>query len=329
MNELTAEYAKAVDLDRKIKVSAQLAQQNLYEVCKGLKEMHDNKLFKELGYSSFENYCEEEVGIKRHQAQKYLAVANIENGDTYHHLGVSKLSLLAKLDEPQREEIQQNVDLETTSVRELKEKIDSLKKTNDRLMSKVDEAEKNAEKSRKSEEAACGKLSILQTDTEFQKQKIAQLESELESKKNSITALEEQVEELESRPVEVAVAETDSHEIENLKDAMKRVDLDWSLKYNELQESNLKESIEKNKAHTAEIEKLKAEYEEKLANAEKPEYDCTEVFKAYLANAIDAVKRLISFANDYPEEELFKEKIKGLFSNVNKCMEENKNAEII
>lgn len=126
-NELTAEYAKAVDLDRKIKVSAQLAQQNLYEVCKGLKEMHDNKLFKELGYSSFENYCEEEVGIKRHQAQKYLAVANIENGDTYHHLGVSKLSLLAKLDEPQREEIQQNTDLETTSVRELKARIAELK----------------------------------------------------------------------------------------------------------------------------------------------------------------------------------------------------------
>lgn len=286
-NELTAEYAKAVDLDRKIKVSAQLAQQNLYEVCKGLKEMHDNKLFKELGYSSFENYCEEEVGIKRHQAQKYLAVANIENGDTYHHLGVSKLSLLAKLDEPQREEIQQNVDLETTSVRELKARIAELKAIADKSQGTI-----------------------------------SQLESELESKKNSITALEEQVEELESRPVEVAVAETDSHEIENLKDAMKRVDLDWSLKYNELQESNLKENIEKNKAHTAEIEKLRAEYEEKLANTAKSGADCKEVFKVYLANAIDAVKRLISFANDYPEEKLFKEKIKELLIGIDKNTEE-------
>lgn len=286
-NELTAEYAKAVDLDRKIKVSAQLAQQNLYEVCKGLKEMHDNKLFKELGYSSFENYCEEEVGIKRHQAQKYLAVANIENGDTYHHLGVSKLSLLAKLDEPQREEIQQNVDLETTSVRELKARIAELKAIADKSQGTI-----------------------------------SQLESELESKKNSITALEEQVEELESRPVEVAVAETDSHEIENLKDAMKRVDLDWSLKYNELQESNLKESIEKNKVHTAEIEKLKAEYEEKLAKTAKSGADCKEVFKVYLANAIDAVKRLISFANDYPEEKLFKEKIKELLIGIDKNTEE-------
>ena len=232
MNELSVEYAKAVDLDRRIKVSAQLAQQSLYEVCKGLKEMRDGKLYKELGYQNFEEYCEHEVGIKRRQAYGYISVADKLSVEFVHssaQIGIKKLELLSKLDEPQREEIQQNVDLESTSVRELKEKIDSLKKTNDRLMSKVDEAEKNAEKSRKSEEAACGKLSILQTDTEFQKQKIAQLESEISRKEESITALEEQVEQLENRPIEVAV-ESNSHEVENLMDAMKRVDLDWSLK---------------------------------------------------------------------------------------------------
>lgn len=294
MNELTAEYAKAADLDRKIKVSAQLAQQSLYDMCMGLKEMRDGKLYKELGYSTFEDYTENEVGLSRFMAYKYAAIADMKNVESIQQIGVTKLSLLAKLDEPQREEIQQATDLESTSVKELKARIAELKAIADKSQGTI-----------------------------------SQLESELESKKNSITALEEQVEELESRPVEVAVAETDSHEIENLKDAMKRVDLDWSLKYNELQESNLKENIEKNKAHTAEIEKLKAEYEEKLANTAKSGADCKEVFKVYLANAIDAVKRLISFANDYPEEELFKEKIKGLFSNVNKCMEENKNAEII
>lgn len=294
MNELTAEYAKAADLDRKIKVSAQLAQQSLYDMCMGLKEMRDGKLYKELGYSTFEDYTENEVGLSRFMAYKYAAIADMKNVESIQQIGVTKLSLLAKLDEPQREEIQQATDLESTSVKELKARIAELKAIADKSQGTI-----------------------------------SQLESELESKKNSITALEEQVEELESRPVEIAVAETDSHEIENLKDAMKRVDLDWSLKYNELQESNLKESIEKNKVHTAEIEKLKAEYEEKLANTAKSGADCKEVFKVYLANAIDAVKRLISFANDYPEEELFKEKIKGLFSNVNKCMEENKNAEII
>lgn len=289
MNELT-EYAKAADLDRKIKVSAQLAQQSLYDMCMGLKEMRDSKLYKELGYQNFEEYCENEVGIKRNQAMKYAKIAEIENAQSTVHfekIGTEKLYLLAKLDEPQREEIQQVTDLESTSVKELKARIAELKAIADKSQGTI-----------------------------------SQLESELENKKNSITALEEQVEELESRPVEVAVAETDSHEIENLKDAMKRVDLDWSLKYNELQESNLKESIEKNKAHTAEIEKLKAEYEEKLANTAKSGADCKEVFKVYLANAIDAVKRLISFANDYPKEKLFKEKIKELLIGIDKNTEE-------
>lgn len=287
MNELTAEYAKAADLDRKIKVSAQLAQQSLYDMCMGLKEMRDGKLYKELGYSTFEDYTENEVGLSRFMAYKYAAIADMKNVESIQQIGVTKLSLLAKLDGPQREEIQQATDLESTSVKELKARIAELKAIADKSQGTI-----------------------------------SQLESELESKKNSITALEEQVEELESRPVEVAVAETDSHEIENLKDAMKRVDLDWSLKYNELQESNLKESIEKNKVHTAEIEKLKAEYEEKLANTAKSGADCKEVFKVYLANAIDAVKRLISFANDYPEEKLFKEKIKELLIGIDKNTEE-------
>lgn len=288
-NELTAEYAKAVDLDRKIKVSAQLAQQSLYDMCMGLKEMRDNKLYKELGYSEFNDYCTAELGATDRTAYKYISIVEnlSENLVKSTSIGTEKLYLLAKLDEPQREEIQQNTDLESTSVRELKARIAELKAIADKSQGTI-----------------------------------SQLESELESKKNSITALEEQVEELESRPVEVAVAETDSHEIENLKDAMKRVDLDWSLKYNELQESNLKESIEKNKAHTAEIEKLRVEYEEKLANTAKSGADCKEVFKVYLANAIDAVKRLISFANDYPEEKLFKEKIKELLIGIDKNTEE-------
>lgn len=289
MNELTAEYAKAADLDRKIKVSAQLAQQSLYDMCMGLKEMRDSKLYKELGYSEFNDYCTAELGATDRTAYKYISIVEnlSENLVKSTSIGTEKLYLLAKLDEPQREEIQQATDLESTSVKELKARIAELKAIADKSQGTI-----------------------------------SQLESELESKKNSITALEEQVEELESRPVEVAVAETDSHEIENLKDAMKRVDLDWSLKYNELQESNLKESIEKNKAHTAEIEKLKAEYEGKLANTAKSGADCKEVFKVYLANAIDAVKRLISFANDYPEEKLFKKKIKELLIGIDKNTEE-------
>lgn len=322
MNELSVEYAKAVDLDRRIKVSAQLAQQSLYDMCMGFKEMRDSKLYKELGYSEFNDYCRTEIGFGDRQV--YRLISTVENLSedfvtSMSRIGTTKLFLLSTLPEEERTQVTETTDLETTSVRELKEKIDSLKKINDRLMSKVDEAEKNAEKSRKSEEAACGKLSILQTDTEFQKQKIAQLESEISRKEENITALEEQVEQLENRPIEVAV-ESNSHEVENLMDAMKRVDLDWSLKYSELQEETMKETIRNNQEHTAEIERLKAEYEEKLANAE-PVSDSKAVFKAYLSNAVDAVKRLAAFVQEHPDEVFFRNKTREFFENINKSME--------
>lgn len=67
MNELSAEYIKAAELDRRIKTSAQLAQQSLYDMCMGFKEMRDSRLYKQLGYSDFGEYCEQEIGFKRVQ----------------------------------------------------------------------------------------------------------------------------------------------------------------------------------------------------------------------------------------------------------------------
>lgn len=294
MNEIieSADYTKAVALHRRICANAQAAQESLYEMCKALKEMRDGKLYKEFGYDNFEVYCKSELGMTDRNARNYIAVIENfteENRKTFSGLQTSKLFLLAKLDEQERTELAQNTDLENTSVRELKSKIDDLKKANDRLMDKVDEAEKKAAASRKSEESACGKLSILRTDLEMQQQKTKQLESENAS-------LEAQVKELESRPVEVAV-EKDTAALEALQ------------KENDERISALKNS------HTAELEKLKTEYEDKLKNipvTKEEVVDTKEVFKAYLSNAVDASKRLLEFINANPDE-LFKEKARSLF----------------
>ncbi len=126
---MSADYSRAVKLNQSIKVHAELAQQSLYEICKGLKEMRDDKLYKELDYQNFEEYCEKEVGLERRQAYRLIGIASnlSENFVTsMSQIGTTKLSLLAKLDEPEREEIVQNVDLESTSVKQLKEKIHQL-----------------------------------------------------------------------------------------------------------------------------------------------------------------------------------------------------------
>ena len=209
----SAEYTRAVSLHRRICANAQAAQESLYEMCKALKEMRDSRLYKELGYSELNDYCKSELGMSDRTAYKYISIAENFAADdnlvkSSSLIGREKLVLLAKLDEPQREEIQQTVNVESVSVRELKEKISELKKANDRLMGKVEESEQKAAASRKSEEAACGKLSILRTDSEMKDQKIKQLEAKK-------AELEYQIEELEDRPVEVAV-QTNDEEIDKL-----------------------------------------------------------------------------------------------------------------
>lgn len=292
MNELSAEYTKAVDLDRRIKVSIQLAQQNLYDMCMGFKEMRDSGLYKELGYSEFDDYCKKEVEFSDRQVYKYISIVENLPQDLVKStslIGTEKLYFLSRLDEPQREEIQQNTDLESVSVRELKAKIDDLKKANDRLMQKNSDAEENARKSQEKESEAWGKVSILRTDTEMQKQKISQLESEIKVKNDSIAALEEQIEELENRPIEVAV--------EDNKDDIRKL----------------------NDKHNAELEKIKTEYEQKLSEAEKnisgeSVTDTKAIFKAYLSNAVDSVYRLLSFLASNPDEEFFTNKTIEFFN---------------
>lgn len=302
-NELSADYIKAQELDRRIKTSAQLAQQSLYDMCMGFKEMRDSKLYKELGYNNFDEYCEKETGFSRMNVYRYIAI--VENlpqefVTSRLQIGVKKLSLLSKLSENERTEITETTDIESTTVRELEQQIKQLKD----------------ESGRKAESFQC-RINSLQArldDTGNAMRKTAQ---EAERYKERISELESEIKDLESRPIEVAVAE-DSKEIADLKDAMKRVDLDWSEKYAQLEEDNLKdrrelmqkvERAEKDKQDRlselkAELEKTKADYEKKLAErpVEAPADEGKTKFKIYLTSAYDALKRLTEFTKSCGEK---------------------------
>lgn len=314
MNELSAEYIKAAELDRRIKTSAQLAQQSLYDMCMGFKEMRDSRLYKELGYSDFGEYCEQETGFSRMNVYNYIRVAEKLPQDFVNsslQIGVKKLTLLAKLSDEERTELAENIDLESTTVKELKAKIDILQNERDRAM------ESNAEASHQ----------VFMAD-----KKVLEM-------KNRVTQLEAEIKELESRPIEVAV-ETDSKEVANLKDAMRRVDLDWSEKYSKLEEDSLKdrrellqkaEQAEKDKQDKLsqlceELDRTKAEYEKKLAG--KAEITSTQddkaIFKAYLSTAVDSVTRLVDFVNEHNDSDnygLFTQKARQLADIINSKLE--------
>ena len=311
MNELSAEYIKAAELDRRIKTSAQLAQQSLYDMCMGFKEMRDSRLYKELGYSDFGDYCEKETGFSKMNVYRYISIAENLPQDfvtSRLQIGVKKLTLLSTLSDEQRETITETTDIENTTVKELKAKIDSVKKQNDALHEEMRYREEEHE-----------------TKSQKFKDRIAELEAEIK--------------ELESRPIEVAV-ETDSKEVANLKDAMRRVDLDWSEKYSKLEEDSLKdrrellqkaERAEKDKQDKlsqlrAELDRTKAEYEKKLAGKvdTAPVQDDKAIFKAYLSTAVDSVTRLVDFVNEHNDSDnygLFTQKARQLADIINSKLE--------
>jgi len=314
MNELSAEYIKAAELDRRIKTSAQLAQQSLYDMCMGFKEMRDSRLYKELGYSDFGEYCEQETGFSRMNVYNYIRVAEKLPQDFVNsslQIGVKKLTLLAKLSDEERTELAETTDLESTTVKELKAKIDILQNERDRAM------ESNAEASHQ----------VFMAD-----KKVLEM-------KNKVTQLEAEIKELENRPIEVAV-ETDSKEVANLKDAMRRVDLDWSEKYSKLEEDSLKdrrellqkaEQAEKDKQDKLsqlreELDRTKAEYEKKLSGKAEimPTQDDKAIFKAYLSTAVDSVTRLVDFVNEHNDSDnygLFTQKARQLADIINSKLE--------
>lgn len=317
MNELSAEYIKAAELDRRIKTSAQLAQQSLYDMCMGFKEMRDSRLYKELGYSDFGEYCEQETGFTPRSVYRYISIAENLPSDfvtPVSQIGVRKLYLLSTLSEEERTQVTENTDLESTSVRELEEKVKQLKIKADRadiLDHRLNDMNEN-----------CDRISKQRDKAELR-----------------IRQLEKEIKDLESRPIEVAV-ETDSKEVANLKDAMRRVDLDWSEKYSKLEEDSLKdrrellqkaEQAEKDKQDKLsqlreELDRTKSEYEKKLAGKAEitPTQDDKAIFKAYLSTAVDSVTRLVGFVNEHNDSDnygLFTQKARQLADIINSKLE--------
>lgn len=285
-NELKTQYETALELNQKIIITAQMAQKNLYDMCLMLKQMRDDKLYKELGYQNFEDYCEKEVGFSRINAHRYISIIeNIENVTSMLHFGMTKLSLLASLSEPEQEEIQEKIDLETTSVRKLKEEIEKLK-------SEKQEAEK-----------------YLSNQAREERQKAEQANDRL-------TEANKRIKELESRPITVVEDEKMKEENEKLKNLLR--DAEQKLAANDTGDYELKNakatireldkqlSIE-TQDHANEQNRIRRKYQdeinrlnEKLKNVQPAErtvevVDSKEIFRAYYKNAIGAFNAMLEF----------------------------------
>lgn len=300
-NEITAQHAKALDLHNRIMVSAQLVQTNLWDMCNGLKEMRDGKLYKELGYQNFEDYCSEEFNISRMQAHKYISIienCNSENVNSSLHFGVTKLYLLSTLSEADQEKITAENDVGKQTVKELEEKIKELRQTNSELNTELDEYD--------------DKMAQLR----------AKAADDLKEADRELSRLREENQELRSRPIEATVTET-TDEVRQLKETIKNIEISTEQQMKQMEEehvADIRELHEKNRAETQkQLDAQKAEYEEKIRRAAEStaltasaSQDDKQVFKAYYSAAYDAFKRMIDFAANADDIPFFRGKIHNL-----------------
>lgn len=320
---LTEQCKIAIELNQKIIITSQLAQQNLYEMCCLLKKMRDEKLYKELGYQNFEDYCENEVGMSRYMAYKYTNALEMKNVESIQHLGITKLSLLASLSDSQQEEIQQNVNVEDISVRELKAEIAKLK------------ADKTTAESN---------LKVLQQELQQEKVKSDATERKLDE-------AQEKIDELENRPIEVAVEEDVVARKENARLKTQLAEAEEKLK--EMENSGSAELkianatirkldaalSEADQNHVNALEEQRKEYQEKINQLEKQLEqqknnlkavekvevpDMTEVFKVYYKNSVESFKVMLNFINSLENKTVFVEKTENLIETLQKLLENMK-----
>lgn len=316
MNEIiTTDHERAVSLHRRIMTDAQIAQESLYDMCTALKEMRDGKLYRELGYDNFEGYCESKIGIKRSQAYNYITIAEKLSDEFVQpvgQIGMRKLLMLTTITEEQRTEIVERTDLKSTTVRELQAQIAQLKEESELDRKERDNANDAAQRwkdtaKRVQEEKEKAEAAVAEAK-EAQETTRTTLRNLLEKKAEQVKKLEAKVQELESRPVEVAVSDN-TEEVERLKSEL----------------STAKAELK------ATQEQLAEKPDVQLPLGVEPIYqkDITAVFKPYLANVGDAVDRLVNFIAEHQSDanyDFFIEKMHAVFDYANQKIQAMKGA---
>jgi hypothetical protein len=304
---VSSEYVEAKKLTENIMSNIQLARDAVWEIGKSLIAMRDGKLYKELGYSNFEEYVTNEIGFSRKQGYQYISIVeNLPeefcNPGVTKQISMSNLYVLSRLSESDRETIMQENDVSDISKRNLEKKV-----------AEMEAKQKQAES------------------------RISELESENQDKQDKIISLERQNEELENQPRDT-VFENDPEtleEIERLKAqnetlAEQKTELELKIWDYENQEQSVSDAEEKrfaeftsnmNQQLVEERQRLKKESQEEIQRANlqrdnafleveklkkqlaEQKEDAPEMkqFKVRIATLCDSIEQLVKFLCENPD----------------------------
>ena len=121
-NGLTVEQQQFKDLHERICYNARKSAEHWVEMASAIREMRDSKRYKAAGFEDFADYTVNALGIKERQAYNYISVIEkLPEGFIRAHatIGVTKLALLTSVNEEEREEILEKIDLDTAKTSEI------------------------------------------------------------------------------------------------------------------------------------------------------------------------------------------------------------------
>ena len=313
----TEQRKQAFELHYRIISSADTAQSALWDMCKNLKEMRDSKLYKALGYKNFEDYCENEVGFSREQGRKYISIIeniSLENANTSWHLGVSKLYLLSTISKSEQQEISEKVNLEETTVKQLKAEINKLKneqKSYEQLVEEINADKLKAEK--RADEAESSKERIQESYKRLEQVNHQHYENfNAERKKNQLLSdeikqLEDENEELRNRPVDVAVVDNSAENDRKLNEVIRSLERENIKRNEEMDRQYIEDRRQLEADKQREINAIRKEYEQKLAEQSKAESmnKIVQKFEAYSLSLYETFESLLQFLESQKKTSFF------------------------
>lgn len=129
-------YSEAVKTHSRIMTNGEICAKSLCEICLDLKKMRDERLYLQFDYDSFEDYCEQGVGMKARQAYNYISTVERlgaavlqSNAD----LGITKLELIAGVNPQERTRLLKDGELDELSVAQIREIVKKSKEQGEQI----------------------------------------------------------------------------------------------------------------------------------------------------------------------------------------------------
>ena len=253
--DVTVIYEDALLTHQRIMANSEICARSLYEVCKDLKRMRDEKLYEQLGYDTFDNYCEGMAGIKSRMAYNYISTYERLGPSVLQsnaHLGITKLELIAGMNPVERAEGLYDGTFENMSVSEIKElikknkemgeQIDLLKEqldeaqSTDNVSEDCNESEDNTEVKNLKEEIELLNEKLDEKDTQHE-QELKNLREELEKEYKSRNAVESDNSAEVQKQIDEAVAVAKKETEKELKAKYKEKEQKQNNKIKELEDA--------------------------------------------------------------------------------------------